>query len=241
MSTEHGESKVPIVPWPSGITSENRAAIERNLTENSLAVAVALVMVEETRPLIQKEFDVLSSLDSRHIFNQPFRDWTSYLRAAHAVLNAESIIKTGEPYEKPGHDFEAVERDGRVSIKDFLLDEDKARELEDQRRVAGQISWFHRELDFAERYKNSDSPLDFVDAVLQQEVDRLREQDKKDKDTVRELHDTFKELHKDEIDEPGEEVVGFIEDIRHADTKKKINTMERGRERFHQLYQDFNH
>ena len=241
MSIEHGESKVPIVPWPSGITVENRAAIERNSSGNSLAAAVALAMVEEIKPLVKKEFEIAFSLASGNIFDQSAKDWSAYLRTAHAVLNAEYILKNGKPYENPGRDFQAIEREGRVSLKDFLLDEDKLRELEDQRRVAGQISWFKRELDFADLYRNYDSPLDFVDAVIKQETDRLREQDKTDMGTVRELHEAFKEFPKEKADEPGEETVDFIEGITHEDTKKRIDAMERGRERFHQLYQDFNH
>lgn len=241
MSTEHRESKVPIVPWPNGISVENRRTIERNLSENNLALAVALAMVEEIKPLVKKEFEIAFSLDSGDIFDQSARDWSAYLRAAHAVLNAEYILKTGKPYEKPGHDFESVARAGRVSIKDFLLDEDKLKELEDQRRVAGEISWFKRELDLADLYKKFSSPLDFVDAVIKQETDRLLEQDKTDMSTVRELHEAFKELPKEKAYDPREETVDFIEGITHADAKKRIDAMELGRERFHQLYQDFNH
>lgn len=241
MSTEHGESKVPIVAWPNGISAENRRTIEINLSENNLAVAVALTMAEEINSLVKREFEIVFNLDAGNIFDQETIDWSAYLRTAHAVLNAESILKTGKPYEKLGSDFEAIERDNRTSIKDLFLGEDELRELEGQRRAAGQISWFIRELDFADLYKNTSSPLDFVDVVIKQETNRLHEQDRSDMQTVQELHETFKKLPKERVEETGEEIVEFIENITNTKTQDTIDAMEQGKQRFHQLYQDFNH
>lgn len=235
MSIEHERLENPI-QWPSGIMVETRTAIERRLPKNSLDVAVALVMIDEVKPLIQREIEVISGLDERvNIFNFPSKDWKAYLRSAYAVLNAESILRTGKPYEEPGRDFEALERDHRSLLRGLFIDEDKQREVRGQRRIVGQIGWFKRELDFVELYKKASSPLDFVDAVIEQEAERLRGQDRKDMNVIQELNEAFS------VGEIREEVSEFIENFSNVRTEKRIDAMERGKQRFRELYQDFNH
>lgn len=254
MSAEHRDSDTPVVPWPTEITEENCAAISAHLEENkSLQTAIALVMIEEVNALMQEEWRIFSSLDLE-IASRPdilwgyWKDWDSYLRSAHAVLNAESILETGKPFQSPGKDFEAIDREGRMSFRDFLLDENKRKELKIQRKTAGEISWFIRELTLVELFKITGSPLEFVDAVVNQEAERLQQQDRKDMGTARNLSEAVEQF-KRERDEDAksqdatrhEEVMEFIEGVSSKETKKKMEAMEAGRQRFHQLYQVFNH
>lgn len=254
MSAEHQDSGVPVVPWPTEITAENCAAISDYLGENkNLQAATALVMVEEANTLMQEEWKIFSSLDLE-IASRPdvlwgyWKDWDSYLRPPYAVLNVESILETGRPFQSPGQDFEAIDREGRMSFGDFLLDEDEQKELKVQRKTAGEISWFIRELTLVELYKVTKSPLEFVDTVVNQEAERLQQQDRKDMGTVRNLSEAVEQF-KRERDEDAksqdatrhEEVMEFIEGVSSKKTKKKMEAMEAGRQRFHQLYQVFNH
>lgn len=251
-----GTPDVPQIQWPSVVTDENRAAIQRHLAEDkSLSASVALAIVEEVASLAEQEMNIFVNLppevaaQPRILFGHHFRDWSSYKRTAHAVLNAESILQTGKPYEKPGTDFEAIEREDRGSFRDFLLDEEEQKELKEQRKKAGEIAWFNRELAFADLYKTIDSPLDFVDEVIRQETDRLHQRDKDAMEAIEDMTGALEQLEREreEIDidsqdtSKNEETMEFIEGVGAYETSIKVEAMDCGRLRFHQLYQEFNH
>lgn len=227
--------------YPTGVTPQNIESVERHSKEgNSLPASIALAIIDEVKVRIKAEW---VELKVGVASEEPTQDWEAFIRPAYAILNAESMIKTGQPFQSPGHDWEAFERESRVSLGEIFDEEDQ--EFGVQRKTTGEIVWVMREADFAELYENTDSPQDFIDAVVRKETERLHEELEKDIKTQRGLIEFTrawaKEREPDREMDNKDEAREFIEDTERMEIRRRVIALECGRDKYHRLYDYFNH